>query len=164
MSSDLDNVSPILELYGSSINTVSNRLSKKITNNAIDVSAELTPSSGFYSSYITKKVTLQGVSTSIKVFLDAVRTQGLGGSYSDIKVFVKTVGDGNLGSFNETGYVEVPAVSYPKSANPNDYKAFEFELKNLPEFKQYAVKICMIADDQTNNIKIRNFRAISLAV
>jgi hypothetical protein len=164
MSSNLDNVSPILELYGSSINTVSNRLSKKIINNSIDISADLTPSSGFYSSYITKKVTLEGVSTSIKVFLDAVRTQGLNGNYSDIKVFVKAVGDGNLGSFNETGYVEVPAVSYPKSSNSNDYKAFEFELKNLPEFKQYAVKICMIADDQTNNIKIRNFRAISLAV
>lgn len=164
MSSELDNVSPVLELYGSSLNTVSNRLSKKVAGNVIDVSAELTPSSGFYSSYITKKVTLQGVSTSIKVFLDAVRTQGLGGSYSDIKVFVKTIGDGNLGSFNETGYVEVPAISYPKSSNSNDYKAFEFELKNLPEFKQYAVKICMIADDQTNIIKIRNFRAISLAV
>lgn len=164
MSSELDNVSPVLELYGSSLNTVSNRLSKKVAGNVIDVSAELTPSSGFYSSYITKKVTLQGVSTSVKVFLDAVRTQGLNGTYSDIKVFVRTVGDGNLGSFNEAGYVEVPAVSYPKSSNSNDYKAFEFELKNLPEFKQYAIKVCMIGDDQTNNIKIRNFRAISLAV
>jgi len=164
MSSNLDNVSPVLELYGSAINTVSNRLSKKLIDNSVDISAELTPSSGFYSSYITKKVTLEGVSTSIKVFLDAVRTQGLNGNYSDIKVFVRTVGDGNLGSFNETGYVEVPAVSYPKSSNSNDYKAFEFELKNLPEFKQYAVKICMISEDQTNNIKIRNFRAISLAV
>jgi hypothetical protein len=164
MSSQLDNVSPVVELYGSSITTVSNRLSKKILDNAIDVSAELTPTSGFYSSYITKKVTLQGVSTSIKVFLDAVRAQGLNGNYSDIKVFVKTLGDGNLGKFNETGYVEVPAISYPKSTNSNDYKAFEFELTGLPEFKEYSVKICMIGDDQTNNIKIRNFRAISLAV
>ena len=164
MSSSSDNVSPIIELYGSSINTVSNRLSKKLIDNDIDISAELTPSSGFYSSYITKKVTLEGVSTSIKVFFDAVRTQGLNGSYSDIKVFVKAVGDGNLTSFNQSGYVEVPSLSYPKSSNSNDYKAFEFELKNLPEFKQYAVKICMIAEDQTNIIKIRNFRAISLAV
>jgi hypothetical protein len=164
MSSQLDNVSPVVELYGSSITTVSNRLSKKTLDNAIDVSAELTPTSGFYSSYITKKVTLQGVSTSIKVFLDAVRAQGLNGNYSDIKVFVKTLGDGNLGKFNETGYVEVPAISYPKSTNSNDYKAFEFELTGLPEFKEYSVKICMIGDDQTNNIKIRNFRAISLAV
>jgi hypothetical protein len=164
MSSELDNVSPLLELYGSSLTTVSNRLSKKVIDNVIDVSAELTPSSGFYSSYITKKVTLQGVSTSIKVFFDAVRTQGLNGTYSDIKVFVRTVGDGNLGSFNEAGYVEVPAVSYPTSSNFNDYKAFEFELKNLSEFKQYAIKVCMIGDDQTNNIKIRNLRAISLAV
>jgi hypothetical protein len=164
MSSELDNVSPVLELYGSSINTVSNRLSKKLLNNAIDVSAELTPSSGFYSSYITKKVTLQGVSTSVKVFLDAVRTQGLNGNYSDIKVFVRTLGDGNLGKFNETGYVEVPAISYPKSANSNDYRAFEFELSGISEFKEYSIKVCMISDDQTNNIKIRNFRAISLAV
>ena len=164
MYSELDNVSPVLELYGSSINTVSNRLSKKLLNNTTDVSAELTPSSGFYSSYITKKVTLQGVSTSVKVFLDAVRTQGLNGNYSDIKVFVRTLGDGNLGKFNETGYVEVPAITYPKSANSNDYRAFEFELSGISEFKEYSIKVCMISDDQTNNIKIRNFRAISLAV
>jgi hypothetical protein len=164
MSTALDNVSPAIDVSGSSAITVYNRISKKILNNQIDISAELTPNSGTYSSYITKKVTLQNTSTSIKVLLDGIRKQGLNGNYSDIKVFAKINGDGNLGSFNDMNYVELPAVSYPVSSSSNDYKAFEFEIKNLAEFKEYSIKVCMISGDQTNIPKIRNFRAIALAV
>lgn len=61
-------------------------------------------------------------------------------------------------------YVELTPVSYPTSANSTEYKAFEFEISNLPEFKEYSIKVCMISGDQTNIPKIRNFRAIALAV
>ena len=164
MSTQVDNISPVIDVVGSSAITVCNRVSKKVSNGVIDVSAELTPSSGTYSSYITKKITLQNSSTSIKVLLDAVRKQGLNGDYSDIKVFVKTNTEGNLGSFEDMSYVEVPSISYPVSTNSTDYKAFEFEIKNLPEFKEYVIKVCMISGDQTNVPKIANFRAIALAV
>lgn len=164
LSSQLDNISPAIDISGSSAIAVCNRITKKTLNNSVDVSAELTPSSGTYSSYITKKITLQNTSTSIKVLLDGIRTQGLNGEYSDIKVFVKTYSEGNLGTFDSMSYIEVPAVSYPRSSNSREYKAFDFELKNLSEFKEFAIKVCMISGDQTNIPKIRNFRAIALAV
>jgi len=164
LSTEKDNVSPALDINGSSAIAVSNRIIKKIANNKIDITQELTPLSGIYSSYITKKITLQNTSTSIKVLLDAIREQGLNGEYSDIKVFAKIYSEGNLGSFDSMSYIEIPAVSYPKSLNSKDYKAFDFELKNVSEFKQFSIKICMISNDQTNIPKIRNFRAIALAV
>ena len=164
MSTELDNVSPAIDVVGSSAITVYNRISKKTLNGLVDVSAELTPNSGTYSSYVTKKVTLQNTSTSIKVLLDGIRKQGVNGNYSDIKVFAKVNGDGNLGSFDDMNYVELTALSYPTSANSTDYKAFEFEIANLPEFKEYSIKVCMVSGDQTNIPKIRNFRAIALAV
>lgn len=164
LSTEKDNISPAIDVQGSSAITICNRIIKKTLNGQVDVSAELTPSSGIYSSYITKKITLQNTSTSIKVLLDGIRTQGLNGEYSDIKVFVKTYSDGNLGVFDSMSYVEVPAVSYPRSSNSSEYKAFDFELKNLPEFKEFAIKVCMISADQTNIPIIRNFRAIALAV
>jgi hypothetical protein len=164
LSTELDNISPIIDVTGSSAITVCNRISKKTLNGAVDISAELTPNSGTYSSYVTKKITLQNTSTSIKVLLDGVRKQGLNGTYSDIKVFAKINGDGNLGKFDDMDYIELPAISYPISTNSNDYRAFEFETKNLTEFKEYSIKICMISGDQTNIPKIRNFRAIALAV
>jgi hypothetical protein len=164
LSTEKDNISPAIDVQGSSAIAISNRIIKKTLNGQVDVSAELTPSSGIYSSYITKKITLQNTSTSVKVLLDGVRTQGLNGEYSDIKVFVKTYSDGNLGVFDSMNYIEVPAVSYPRSSNSNEYKAFDFELKNLPEFKEFAIKVCMISADQTNIPIIRNFRALALAV
>jgi hypothetical protein len=164
MSTEIDNISPVVDVIGSSAITVCNRISKKILNDVVDISAELTPNSGKYSSYITKKVTLQNTSTAIKVLLDGIRKQGLNGDYSEIKVFVKINGDGNLGSFDDMNYIELPPISYPTSVNSSDYRAFEFEVKNLPEFKEYSIKVCMISADQTNVPKIRNFRAIALAV
>lgn len=164
LSTEKDNISPAIDISGSSAIAVSNRIIKKVLNNVTDVSAELTPSSGIYSSYITKKITLQNTSTSIKVLLDGIRAQGLNGEYSDIKVFIKTYSDGNLGNFDSMNYIEIPAVSYPKSATSKEYKAFDFELKNLSEFKEFAIKVCMISGDQTNIPRIRNFRAIALAV
>ncbi len=164
LSTEKDNISPAIDVAGSSAIAISNRIIRKVLNNAVDISAELTPSSGIYSSYITKKVTLQNTSTSVKVLLDGIRAQGLNGEYSDIKVFVKIYSEGNLGVFDSMNYIEVPAVSYPRSTNSKEYKAFDFELKNLPEFKEFAVKICMVSGDQTNIPKIRNFRAIALAV
>lgn len=164
LSTEKDNISPAIDVDGSSAIAISNRIIKKVLNGAPDISAELTPSSGIYSSYITKKITLQNSSTSIKVLLDGIRAQGLNGDYSDIKVFIKTYSEGNLGTFDTMNYIEVPAVSYPRSTNTKEYKAFDFELKNLSEFKEFAIKVCMISGDQTNIPKIRNFRAIALAV
>ena len=164
MSTEKDNLSPFIHVNGSSAVTISNRIFKKVSNNTLDISQELTPSSGVYSSYITKKITLQNTSTSIKVLLDAIRYRGYAGEYSDIKVFAKMYPDGNLGSFDNMNYVEIPAVSYPSSSTSNEYKSFDFELKNLAEFKEFSIKICMISNDQTNIPVIRNFRAIALAV
>ncbi len=164
MSTEKDNLSPFIQVNGSSAVTISNRILKKVSNNVLDISQELTPSSGIYSSYITKKITLQNTSTSIKVLLDAIRYRGYAGEYSDIKVFAKMYPDGNLGSFDNMNYVEIPAVSYPTSSTSNEYKSFDFELKNLPEFKEFSIKICMISNDQTNIPIIRNFRSIALAV
>lgn len=55
MSTELDNVSPVIDVVGSSAITVYNRINKKTLNGLVDVSAELTPNSGTYSSYVTKK-------------------------------------------------------------------------------------------------------------
>lgn len=163
-STTKDNISPILDVAGSSFITISNRIFKKTNAGVLDISSELTPLSGKYSSYICKKVTLQNTSTSIKVLFDGIRKQGLNGLYSDIKVFAKINGDTTLGNFDDMNYIEIPSVSYPLSVNSTDYKSFDYEIKGLPEFKECAIKIVMISADQTNVPKIRNFRAIALAV
>ena len=147
-------------IAGSSVITITNRLNKEVTDSGqLDLSSELLPVGGLHSSYITKKVVLENSSTAIKVLFDGIRRQGV-----DIKVFAKVKGDSNLGSFSDMNYIEIPAVSYPQSDTEFQYRAFEYELNGIQEFKEWSIKIVMIGNDQSNVPKIKNFRTIALAI
>ena len=159
MSTTSDNVSPIVDITGSSLIAITNRINKETINDVLDLSSELLPVGGLHSSYITKKVSLENSSTSIKVYFDAIRRTGV-----DIKVFAKVKGDANQGSFNSMNYIEIPALSYPISETKNNYRAFEYELNGIQEFKEWSIKIVMIGNDQSNVPFIKNFRAIALAL
>lgn len=160
MSSTSDMVSPVLDLAGSSIITISNRINKEVDgDDNIDVTSELTPTGGKHSSYITKKVILETSGTSVKVLFDAIRTE-----HNDIKVFVKVKGDSTPGSFDDMNYEEIPSVSYPVSKNNKEFRSFDFEVKSLREFQEFSIKVVMIGNDQSDVPKIRNFRALALAL
>jgi hypothetical protein len=160
LSTTNDFLSPVLDLQGSSITTISNRLSKEVDSNGdLDTTSELLPSGGKHSAYITKKVVLENESTSIKVLFDGVKTGG-----NDIKVFAKVKGVGQPGSFDDMNYIEIPSLSYPASETINQYRAFDYELKNMEEFQEFSIKVVMIGPDQSNVPKIKNFRAMALAI
>lgn len=160
LSTTNDFLSPVLDLQSSSITTISNRLTKELNSNGeLDITSELLPSGGKHSSYITKKVALENESTSIKVLFDAIRTGG-----NDIKVFAKTKRVGQPGSFDDINYVEIPALSYPASETNSQYRAFDYELKNMEEFDEFSVKIVMIGPDMSNIIKVKNLRSMALAI
>ena len=160
LSTTNDYLSPVIDLQGSSIITISNRINKETTNTgALDLTSELLPSGGKHSSYITKQVSLENESTSIKVLFDAIRTGN-----NDIKVFAKIKGDSQPGSFNNMNYIEIPAVSYPASETDKQYRAFDFELNNIIEFQEFSIKIVMIGNDQSSVPKIKNLRAMALAI
>lgn len=160
MSTTKDTISPVLDLIGSSIITISNRINKELTDSGnIDISSELLPIGGLHPAYITKKVTLEKSASSVRVLFDAIRRQGV-----DIKVFVKIKGDSALGSFGDMNYTEIPVESYPVSQTENEYRSFEYEIRGLQEFKEWSIKVIMIGNDQSNIPKIKNFRAIALAI
>ncbi len=159
LSTTNDYLSPVVDLQGSSIITISNRINRETLNGALDLTSELLPSGGKHSCYITKKVSLENESTSIKVLFDAIRTGN-----NDIKVFAKIKGDSQLGSFDNMSYIEIPAVSYPASETNVQYRAFDFELKNIIEFQEFSIKVVMIGNDQSNVPKIKNFRSMALAI
>ena len=123
------------------------------------MSSELLPKGGKHSAYITKKVVLENTSTSVKVLFDGIRN-----SSNELKVFVKTRDDSDPGDFDDMNYVEVPSVNYPSSETKSQYRAFDFEIKDLSEFKEFSVKIAMIGNDQSDIPKIRNVRCLALAI
>lgn len=160
LSTTNDYLSPVIDLQGSSIITISNRINKETSSSgALDLTSELLPSGGKHSCYITKNVSLENESTSIKVLFDAIRTGN-----NDIKVFAKVKGDSQPGSFDNMSYIEIPAISYPASETNTQYRAFDFELKNIIEFQEFSIKVVMIGNDQSNVPKIKNFRSMALAI
>lgn len=164
MTSSISSLSPVLELDGSSVITSMNRINsiKDLDGNiSTTLSKDLEASGSLHDAiYVTKKVTLENSATSIKVLFDGVRKQGV-----DIKVFLKSKRDDEIDDFNLIEYVEIPSVSYPTSpVDGQTYRAFEYEISSLPDFKEFSIKIVMIGDDQSNVPLIKNFRAIALAV
>ena len=160
LSTTNDRLSPIVDLEGSSIVTISNRIVKEtLANGTLDLSSELLPKGGKHSSYITKKVVLENTSTSVKVLFDGIRN-----SSNELKVFVKTKKDSDPGDFDDMNYVEIPSINYPSSETKSQYRAFDFEIKDLSEFKEFSVKIAMIGNDQSDIPKIRNVRCLALAI
>lgn len=163
MSTTVDNLSPLIQLSGSSVITAMNRINK-ITNtdSTLNLTSELEPTGSLHDAvYITKKVNLETSATSVRVMFDAIRRQG-----ADIKVFVKTRSDDEIDAFDLIEYEEVPVTSsgYPISTDVEGFKAFDYEITGLEKFKEFAVKVVMIADNQALAPKIRNFRALALAV
>ncbi len=160
LSTTNDRLSPIIDLEGSSIVTISNRIIKEtLANGTLDLSSELLPKGGKHSAYITKKVVLENTSTSVKVLFDGIRN-----SSNELKVFVKTKRDSDPGDFDDMSYIEVPSINYPFSETKSQYRAFDFEIKDLSEFKEFSVKIAMIGNDQSDIPKIRNVRCLALAI
>ena len=160
MSTPIDRVSPVVDVTGSSIVTISNRLNKVVdADGDLDISSELTPFGGKHSAYITKRVILETASTSIKVLFDAIRMPSV-----ELKVFAKIKYDSSSGEFDDMNYIEVPVTNNPVSDNKNQFRAFDFEIKGLEEFQEFAIKVVMIGNDQSEPPKIRNFRALALAL
>jgi len=154
LSSDSDNLSPVIDLDRCSLITTSNRINK-LTNTSSSLSPSNTKNE---SNYVTKTFTLENSSTALKVLFEGVRFNTNG-----IRVYVKIGRDDAL-SFNNTSYIELTPSSYPSSSNYTEYKEFEYEAKGLPSFKSYSVKIEMDSDNQALIPVIRKFRAIALAV
>lgn len=163
MSTSVDNLSPLIQLSGSSVITAMNRINKiSNTDSTLNLASELEPTGSLHDAvYITKKVNLETSATSVRVMFDAIRRQG-----ADIKVFVKTRSDNEIDAFDLIEYEEVPVTSsgYPISTDVEGFKAFDYEITGLEKFKEFAVKVVMIADNQALAPKIRNFRALALAV
>lgn len=160
MSTTDDRVSPMMDVEGSKIITITNKINREVdANNNPDLSSELLPTGGKHPCYITKPVKLDNTSTSIQVLFEAIRLPE-----SEIKVYIKTKTSSSTSPLSESAYVEIPAVSYPASNTNTEYRAFEYELKDMTGFQEFAVKVVMTSSRQGIVPKIRDFRSIALAV
>ena len=182
MSSDIDALSPALDLQRASMVAVANQV------NQIDSSSDVYPTSIYKSMtqpdgdnhsaiYLTKKIDLENPATSLRVILDAVRSPE-----SSIKILFKTLrvddefdfAEMGFKFFNDDGTVSgsgLPDVTTRPSESRREYLEHEYTAgvtddgigSPLEEFISFQIKIVMRTTNQALPPLLRQLRVLALA-
>ena len=143
-------------------------ITAKLTNTVDYEDDTATEGGSSDSSYITRTVSLESPSTAIDVRIAAsVR------SSSSIKMFYRLTGgeetrriqDIEFTPFNTDGSSDtnVPPSSGDE-VNDIDFKDYKFSADNLPEFTSFQIKIVFRGTNSAYPARLKDFRAIALAV
>ena len=175
LSTDDPKVSPMIDLDRVNMITIMDRLNSKVTDYASDRRVNSVDQDPSAAIYLSKVVNLEKASDGLKVQFDAYRH-----STNDIRVMYRIFridappqyqlfelfpGFENLDS---NGNVIDPAKNNGKpdrrilsSSTEADYKEYEFNAKNLPQFNGFQIKIVMTGTNFAYVPKIRDLRAIA---
>ena len=170
------NVSPMVNVFNSSINTTSSRINKPVGNyisdrrtNTLDDPHELL--------YQTKTIQLENPATSIKVLFAANRPGGVdirvlyrlqrvdGGGETD-KIFELFPGYPNL---DASGFVINPKNSTGESDKKTsasldgEFVEYEYTIDDLPQFSGFQIKVVFSSTNQADSPELLDFRAIAVA-
>ena len=175
LSTDDNKVSPFIDLDRVNMITIMDRINSKVTDYASDRRVNSIDQDPSAAIYLSKVVNLEKSADGLKVMFDAYRH-----STNDIRVLYRIFridappqyqlfelfpGFENLDS---NGNVIDPAKSNGKpdrrilaSSTEEDYKEYEFNAKNLPQFNGFQIKIIMSGTNFAYVPKIRDLRAIA---
>ena len=168
MTSNKENLSPIVDLDRKTVVAVANRLDN------VDTSSDVYPTEDFVSAtepdgdsneaiYITRKAQLKTPATSLKVFLDAVKFDS-----ATIEVMYKVLRSDDASDFDEIGWTYfndtgAPDTNVNASIDIDDFIEREYSVSDLSEFIAFAIKIRMQGINCAEPPRIKDLRAIALA-
>ena len=171
MTSDKNNISPIIDLDRKSVIAVANRLDNIDSAADLGVAAlqgdfvQPTEPDGDNTEaiYCTKKVQLKTPATAIRTFLDAVKFDS-----AEIQVMYKILRSDDASDFDEIGWEYFnttggPDVNVNSSVNTEDFIERQYTVEGLSEFIAFAIKIRMQGTNTSEVPRIKDLRAIALA-
>lgn len=165
--SDADNVSPVVDTQRMSLIVISNKTNSPenttvgqrgyVNGGFIDETAATNGSAA--TKYITKEVTLDQSSSSIRVIAAVCRQ-----APCDIDFYYKTKTSEEQ-IFAERPYtlMDRPTNYTNVSTNSRDYKEYEFDVRDIPEFTSVAVKIVMKTKNSAIVPTVKDLRIVALA-
>ena len=165
MSTTNTKVSPVLDTQRMSAFVISNRLNQPTSGNTPDYKAD-TESTGTSTAavYLTKSITLENSSTSLDVRLASnVR------SSSSVKLYFRVLGaeqDEKLEElawtpFNTDGSEDTTVTP---AENNITFKEYQYSVAGLKNFTSFQIKITMTGSISSYPPRIKDMRAIALAV
>lgn len=138
LRSDSTNISPVVDLDGTTAVYISNIINNPVTLNEDNI----TNGGNAVSKYLTKTSRLTLPATSLKVFLDINRPQG-----SEVKVYYKVANTEK--ELNDVEWVEFTGLSINNESDDGLFYENEFGNDNLGEFSAYRIKIVMLANSSS---------------
>ena len=177
LTSENADISPIIDMGRSTFLAVSNRL------NSIDVEADVYPNSRYDPStdpsgddnaaiYLTKKVSLENSATALRVLFAGNRH-----STSDIELYYKILRSDDASEFDDLSYVPFntdggPDEAVRSSTVKKNFQDYSFSAgvtddgigTPLDEFISFQVKIVMKGTNTAEPPRIKDLRAIALAI
>ena len=168
LTTDKENLSPVIDLDRKSIVAIANRLDN------VDSSSDVYPTEDFVSAtepdgdstetvYVTRKAQMKTPATSLKVFLDAVKFDS-----AEIQVMFKVLRSDDASDFDEIGWRYFntdgsPDTTVNNSVDYGDFIEREYSVSGLSEFIAFAIKIRMQGTNCAEPPRIKDLRAIALA-
>ena len=165
--SEQDNVSPVVDTQRMSTILISNKTNSPTNTTSgqrgfvnTGFVAETEPSGGSAATkYITKEVTLDQGSTSLRTIASVCKQ-----APCDIDFYYR------IKTSEEQVFVDRPWVYMERlpvydvnSVDNEDYKEFEFDLQDLPEFTSVSIKIVMTTTNSSIVPTVKDLRIIALA-
>lgn len=169
MNTTADNVSPMIDLVRSSVVCVANRCDNPQAigggasdkNEVLDFVAETsTVDCSALARYITKKISLRDAATALKIMFAGNRPAG-----STIEVYYKTQAAGDDAVFNDLPWVLATTEYVPLTTEDKTrFEDYEYLDESLAGFHYFAVKVVLKTTNSSKVPRIKDFRAIALAV
>ena len=175
MNNTNENISPIIDVFGSNITTISSRINAPVSNYITDRRSNTLLEDPHNMSYVTKVIGLENPASSLRVLLAADKP-----TTGDIRVLyrlqradsseIETVfelmpGFNNL-DINEK-VIDVKnndgRSDRQISAAPGRFVEHEFTANNLPQFTGYQIKVECTSTNQATPVRLQDFRVIALA-
>ena len=175
LSTDDNKVSPMIDLDRVNMITVMDRLNSKITDYATDRRVNSIDNDPSAAVYLSKVVNLEKSADGLKVMFDAYRH-----STNDIRVLYRIFRidappqyqlfelfpgyknlDSNGNVIDQAKNNGEPDRRILASQSEDDYKEYEFNVKNLPQFNGFQIKIIMSGTNFAYVPKIRDLRTIA---
>ena len=160
LSTNNENVSPMVDLSRSNIIVMSNLVDDQGSDYTIDSRPRipgLDPNTGIYE---TKKIELEFPSNSIYVQFDGHREAS-----GNFRVFYKLYRNDSKDfhqhciPFNSDGTPDKTVVANNRR---NAYSEYKFTEENLPQFTAFMIKVVMTSTNQAESPRFKNFRSIAL--
>jgi hypothetical protein len=168
-------VSPMIDLDRVNVITTMDRLNNKIDNYSTDLRVNSLDSDPSAAIYLSKVVNLEKSADGLRVMFDAYRHPSNDirvlyrifriDSPAEYQLFELFPGYDNL---DATGEVVdkaknsgLPDKRVLASTTEDDYREYQFNAKNLPQFNGFQIKIIMNGTNFAHVPKIRDLRAIA---